>query len=55
MRCATKSICSTLDKPDYDKIIGRIQRQKTDEKVNFLASHPFFSNWSRIALKRLQH
>ena len=55
MKCLTETTCAILSKDDYTNLLLNAEKQKIEYKVEFLAQHPFFSGWSRMALNRVSY
>jgi CRP-like cAMP-binding protein len=42
-----------LHKEEFTKILGRVQSDRLNEKINFFNDISLFHGWSRLALSRL--
>ena len=55
MVCVTDTTCAVLSKDDYTNLLLSAKKEQLERKVEFLAQHPFFSGWSRMALNRVSY
>jgi CRP-like cAMP-binding protein len=49
----THSILLKLLKEDYEFIVSNIKRKEKDQNIDLLKKNPFFENWSRLKLIRI--
>jgi len=55
IRAKTACYFAVLEKDDYKRIYGTIQRKQLNNQIEFLKSLPIFSKWSRDNLTKLSY
>jgi hypothetical protein len=55
IRCLEDTHFAILNKKDFNKVLGTIERKKYLEKVQFLKSLPYFSQLTKTSLGKLTY
>lgn len=55
IRCLEETYFASLNKKDFNKVLGAIEKKKYLEKVNFLKSLPYFSQLTKTSLGKLTY
>ena len=55
IRCLVDCEFAIVERSDYKRVIGRLERAKMDKIVDFLSSLPYFINWTRHTVAKLHY
>jgi hypothetical protein len=55
IKCDTACDFAVLDKHDFHKIIGKIEKKKLNKKIDFLKNIPCFSKWTTNSIGKFSY
>jgi len=55
VKCAGPCFFAVMNRSDYEKSLGKIQKKQMNKLVEFLRGCPHFKSWTRTALVKLSY
>mmetsp|Transcript_34688 Transcript_34688/g.53175 ORF Transcript_34688/g.53175 Transcript_34688/m.53175 type:complete len:408 (-) Transcript_34688:1254-2477(-) len=55
VKCASPCFFAVMNRQDYEKSLGKIQKKQMNKMIEFLRGCPHFRHWSRTALVKLTY
>jgi len=52
IKCMTPCIFAVIEKRDFKRCLNKIEDKKTEEKIKWLRSTPFYGKWSRTQITK---